>query len=339
MRTHPLVAVAVVAAAITAVATVGRAVTAAPPQPFEKAHPADAAHDARPAASGAIAQWPSPPAPARSAASSGAIQRPAANASAIERGRYLAAAGDCAGCHTPESGAPLSGGRPLATPFGTVLSANLTPDATGLKGWTGDQFYRAMHEGIAANGEHLYPAFPYNFFTRMPRADTDALFAYLQSLPPVPHSVERNKLPFPFKVRALVSVWNMLYLDKAEFRPDPAHDARWNRGAYLVEGPGHCAACHTPKTVLGGPERGHAFQGGAFGTWLAPDRHPTAAPASAAGRARRSCSSCAAGAMPTHWPRARWDASCSCPRRSWPTTTCRRSPPILRTAAHRPRSR
>ena len=270
MRTHPFVALAVVAATITTVAALGQSITVPPQQPLKKAHHADAALDAHPAASTAVPQWLVAPA-ASAASSSSAIVRPAADAPLVERGRYLAAAGDCAGCHTTEGGAPYAGGRPLATPFGTVLSANLTPDATGLKGWTADQFHRAMTQGISANGDHLYPAFPYNYFARMPRADTDALFAWLQSLPPTPNRLQRNQLPFPFNIRALMSVWNMLYLDKAEFKPDPAHDEPWNRGAYLVQGPGHCAACHTPKTVLGGPKDAHDLHGGEFGTWFAPD--------------------------------------------------------------------
>jgi mono/diheme cytochrome c family protein len=282
MRTHPLIALGVVTAAITTVAVFGQSVPVPPLPPAKKPRHADAAldaHAARPPASSAVPAWliasaaAAASAPA-SAASSAGIQRPDASASLIERGRYLAAAGDCQGCHTTPGGAPYAGGRPLETPFGTVLSANLTPDASGLKGWTADQFYRALHEGVAANGEHLYPAFPYNYFTHMPRADTDALFAYLQSLPPVVNKPDRNRLPFPFSIRALVSVWNLLYLDKTTFAPDPAHDAQWNRGAYLVEGPGHCAACHTPKTVLGGPQKGHDFQGGAFATWYAPDLTP-----------------------------------------------------------------
>lgn len=285
MRTHPLIALAVVAAAITTVTVFGQSAPAAPGALAKRPRHADAAldaHAARPAASTAVPAWlvASAPgaaasaAPSASAASGAAIQRPATTASLLERGRYLAAAGDCQGCHTSAGGAPYAGGRPLQTPFGTVLSANLTPDASGLKGWTADQFYRAMHEGISADGDHLYPAFPYNYFTHMPRADTDALFAYLQSLPPVVNRPDRNRLPFPFNIRALVAVWNLLYLDKTTFAADPAHDAQWNRGAYLVEGPGHCAACHTPKTILGGPQKGHDFQGGAFGTWFAPDLTP-----------------------------------------------------------------
>ena len=281
MRTHPLIALAVVATAITTVTVFGQSAPTPPPvAPVKKPRHADAAldaHPAKPAASTAVPAWLA--APAASAASapstpSDDVLRPAASASPVDRGRYLAAAGDCAGCHTLEGGAPYAGGRPLETPFGTVLSANLTPDASGLKSWNADQFYRAMHEGISANGDHLYPAFPYNYFTKMPRADTDALFAYLQSLPPVANTPDRNQLPFPFNIRALMSAWNLLYLDKATFVPDPAHDEQWNRGAYLVEGPGHCAACHTPKTMLGGPKSGHDFQGGAFGTWFAPDLTP-----------------------------------------------------------------
>jgi mono/diheme cytochrome c family protein len=279
MRTHPLIALAVVAATITTVAVFGQSAPVAPPPLPKKPRHADAALDARPAkpaASTAVPAWlvASAAAAASAAAPGAGIQRPAATASLLERGRYLAAAGDCQGCHTTAGGAPYAGGRPLETPFGTVLSANLTPDASGLKGWSADQFYRAMHEGIAANGEHLYPAFPYNYFTHMPRADTDALFAYLQSLPPVVNKPDRNQLPFPFNIRALVSVWNLLYLDKTTFSADPSHNEQWNRGAYLVEGPGHCAACHTPKTILGGPQKGHDFHGGAFGTWFAPDLTP-----------------------------------------------------------------
>ena len=275
MRTHPLIALCVVAAAITTVTVFGQSAPASVPLPAKKPRHADALLDVPAAASSAVPAWLVASAPAAASAASGSdIRRPGATASLVDRGRYLAAAGDCQGCHTTPGGAAYAGGRPLETPFGTVLSANLTPDASGLKNWNADQFYRAMHEGISANGEHLYPAFPYNYFSHMPRADTDALFAYLQSLPPVANRPDRDRLPFPFNIRALVSVWNLLYLDKTTFAPDPAHSEQWNRGAYLVEGPAHCAACHTPKTILGGPQKGHDFQGGAFGTWFAPDLTP-----------------------------------------------------------------
>jgi mono/diheme cytochrome c family protein len=216
----------------------------------------------------------SPPGAAPAASAPPAISVPADEAPPVERGRYLAAAGDCEACHTREGGAPYAGGRPIATPFGTVLSANLTPDATGLGNWNADQFYRALHEGIAANGEHLFPAFPYNWFTRMPRADTDAIFAYLRTLAPVANRPDRNQLSFPFNIRALTAVWNYLYLDARTFVADPGKSAQWNRGAYLVQGPGHCGACHTPKTILGGPRAGHELQGGEFAKWFAPDLTP-----------------------------------------------------------------
>jgi mono/diheme cytochrome c family protein len=277
MRTHPLIALLVVAAVITTVTVFGQSVAPAPAAAARKPRHADAALDARPAASTAVPAWllaPAASAASAPVATASAVLRPGADASPVERGRYLAAAGDCAACHTAAGGAAYAGGRPLQTPFGVVLSANLTPDATGLKSWNADQFYRALHEGIAANGDHLYPAFPYNYFTRMPRADTDALFAYLRTLTPVESRPDRNQLAFPFNIRALMSVWNLLYLDKATFVPDPSHGAQWNRGAYLVQGPGHCAACHTPKTMLGGPRRGRDFQGGSFATWFAPDLTP-----------------------------------------------------------------
>ncbi|MBO9512620.1 MAG: cytochrome c [Variovorax sp.] len=193
----------------------------------------------------------------------------------IERGRYLAAAGDCVACHTLPRAAPFSGGRPVETPFGVVLSANLTPDAdTGIGRYDNDTFYRALHEGIDLDGRHLYPAFPYPYYTRVTRADSDSLLAYLRSLPPVNHAVDRNQLHFPFNIRALMAGWNLLYLDKGTYREDKAQSAEWNRGAYLVEGLGHCQACHTPRNRLGGPKADEAFRGGRFADWFAPDITP-----------------------------------------------------------------
>jgi len=199
----------------------------------------------------------------------------AASPDQIERGRYLAAAGDCKACHTPFGAAPFSGGRPLQTPFGTLLSANLTPDRdTGIGRYTPDTFYRALHEGVDPEGRHLYPAFPYNYYTRLSREDSDALFAWLRTLPPVRHPVDRNRLPFPFNIRSLMAVWNALYLDDRPFAPDASKSAQWNRGAYLVQGLGHCEACHTDKDMLGGNRKGQALQGGRFGAWFAPDLTP-----------------------------------------------------------------
>ena len=196
-------------------------------------------------------------------------------AAQIERGRYLAALGDCIACHTPAGRAEFSGGRPIVTPFGTVLSANLTPDrATGIGRYTPDTFYRALHEGLDHEGRHLYPAFPYVNYTKVTRQDADAIYAYLRSLPPVTHAVDRNQLSFPFNIRGLMSIWNWMYFEPGNFKSNPAKPAEWNRGAYLVEGLGHCQACHTPRNAMGGAKRDQAFRGGAFDTWFAPDITP-----------------------------------------------------------------
>jgi mono/diheme cytochrome c family protein len=190
----------------------------------------------------------------------------------LQRGEYLTALGDCVACHTQQGGARFAGGRPVPTPFGTIVSANITPDRdTGIGNWSADQFYRAMHEGVDDAGKHLYPAFPYNYYTKVTREDSDAMFAYLRSIPPVRHQFERNKLKFPFDIRALMAGWNALFLDKGPYRPDPSKSAEWNRGAYLVEGLGHCQSCHTPMDIAGAPKKDKHFQGGLFGTWFAPD--------------------------------------------------------------------
>lgn len=193
----------------------------------------------------------------------------------ISRGRYLATLGDCIACHTRKGGAPFAGGRPLETPFGTILSANITPDReTGIGNWAADQFYRALHEGIANDGTHLYPAFPYNYYTRITRADSGAIFAYLRTLKPVHSNPKRNQLPFPFNIRATMAVWNWLFLRPGEYKPDPSKSALWNRGAYIVQGLGHCGACHTPMNILGAPKESQYLQGGTFGEWFAPDLTP-----------------------------------------------------------------
>jgi mono/diheme cytochrome c family protein len=204
------------------------------------------------------------------AALSSALACPArADDSAVERGRYLAILGDCSGCHTTQHGAAFAGGLPFTAAFGTVYSTNITPDKeTGLGNWTSDQFYRALHQGIAADGRHLYPAFPYAYFTRISRADSDDLFAYLKSLKPVKAPPHPNNLRFPFNLRPLIAFWNWLYLDDKRFVPDAARPAAWNRGAYLVQGLGHCAACHTPKDMLFGDKQDHALNGAVVDNWF-----------------------------------------------------------------------
>jgi len=202
-------------------------------------------------------------------------QPEAASKEQVERGLYLTSLGDCVACHTEKGGARFAGGRPVKTPFGTVLSANLTPDeATGIGRYTPDTFYRALHEGIDEDGEHLFPAFPYNYYTNVTREDSDAIFAYLRTIPAVSHRLDRNRLHFPFNIRALTGVWNWLFLDRGPYRPNPGKSAAWNRGAYLAEGLGHCQACHTPKNFLGAPKKDEAFRGGTFGEWFAPDITP-----------------------------------------------------------------
>ena len=193
----------------------------------------------------------------------------------VDRGRYLTSLGDCVACHTAKGGVRFAGGRPIETPFGTVLSANLTPDeATGIGRYTQDTFYRALHEGIDKDGHHLFPAFPYNYYTNVTREDSDAIFTYLRTIPAVSHALDRNQLRFPFNIRALTGVWNWMFLDRGPYQPDLQKTPEWNRGAYLAEGLGHCQACHTPKNMLGAPKKDEAFRGGMFGDWFAPDLTP-----------------------------------------------------------------
>ncbi|MGH8819931.1 MAG: c-type cytochrome, partial [Rhodoferax sp.] len=190
----------------------------------------------------------------------------------IERGRQLAAAGDCAVCHTAPGGNPNAGGRAMATPFGTVYTTNLTPDPeTGIGHWSFSAFQRAMREGISRDGKHLYPAFPYTAFTRISDDDLMALYAYLMTQPPVRAQVPETRLAFPFGVRPLMAVWNALYLDPGPAPTDAARSAQWNRGAYLVNGVGHCAACHSPRNMVGAEQGGRRYLGGAMvDGWEAP---------------------------------------------------------------------
>jgi mono/diheme cytochrome c family protein len=190
--------------------------------------------------------------------------------SMVERGRYLAAAGDCAACHTAPGGKPFAGGRAIPTPFGTIYSTNLTPDKdTGLGNWSEDQFYRAMHEGIRRDGKHLYPAFPYPWYTKLTRQDVDALKAFLETVPPVREENKASELPWPLSVREVMSGWNEMYFHAGEYKPDPGQSAEWNRGAYLVEGLGHCGACHTPKNAVGAVKTKHRLEGGYGENWYA----------------------------------------------------------------------
>jgi mono/diheme cytochrome c family protein len=191
----------------------------------------------------------------------------------VQRGRYLSIVGDCAPCHTlPGSGREFAGGRTLETPFGSLLSPNITPDAaTGIGAWTDDEFVNAMTKGTGRNGTHLFPAMPYTYYTKIGRDDALAIRAYLNTLPPVHNEVRPDQLPFPLNLRANMVAWDRLFFRPGEFQPDTSKSAEWNRGAYLTEGLGHCGLCHTPKSELGGDEQSRAMQGYALQGWFAAD--------------------------------------------------------------------
>ncbi len=191
----------------------------------------------------------------------------------IERGRYLAAAADCAGCHTrPGSSQAYTGGRPIETPFGTMVAPNITPDAqTGIGAWTDEQFDAAVRRGRRRDGSRLYPAMPFTYYTRMSRDDVAAIRAYLATVPAVHNAVVSNTLPFPFNVRAVMRAWDALYFHAGELRSDASKTPEWNRGVYLVQGPGHCGACHTPKSILGGDRSDAFLHGFRLQDWFAPD--------------------------------------------------------------------
>jgi mono/diheme cytochrome c family protein len=205
-------------------------------------------------------------------AAPGAALADSDNVVEIARGKALVTAGDCTACHTVPNGAPFAGGLALQTPFGAIMTPNITPDnATGIGSWSADDFARAMHEGKRPNGTRLYPAFPYTYYTKVTRADSDAIFAYLRSLEPVSNSVNRNTLPFPFNIRASMAGWNSLFFTPGEFKPDSAKSEEYNRGAYLVEGLGHCGVCHTPLNAFGANKASLYLQGGQVDSWTAPN--------------------------------------------------------------------
>lgn len=191
----------------------------------------------------------------------------------VERGRYLALAGNCASCHTTRGGVPYAGGRGIETPFGTIYSSNLTSDEkTGLGNWSPAHFWRAMHHGRSRDGRLLYPAFPYPNFTKVTREDSDAIYAYLRTVPPVAQANLAHTLRFPYDTQAALTVWRTLSFRSGVFAPDVARSAEWNRGAYLVDGLGHCIACHGSRNQLGATEEKRGLSGGliAIQNWYAP---------------------------------------------------------------------
>jgi mono/diheme cytochrome c family protein len=170
----------------------------------------------------------------------------------IARGNYLALAGDCMACHTARGGAEFAGGRTISTPFGDIFAPNITPDIkTGIGSWTADDFWRAMHNGKSKDGSFLYPAFPYPNYTKLTRADSDALYAYFRTVQPVQQPNRQHELRFPYNQRLLLAAWRALYFQPGIYTPQPQKSAEWNRGAYLVQGLGHCNACHANRNALG----------------------------------------------------------------------------------------
>ncbi len=196
-----------------------------------------------------------------------------AQAALVARGAYLVRAGNCAGCHTARGGAEWAGGRGVETPFGIVYAGNLTPDAaTGLGGWNASHFWRALHNGRSKDGRLLYPAFPYTHYTRVTRADSDAMFAFLRTVPAVVQPNASHALRFPYDSQLALAVWRALYFRPEPWRDEPARDDAWNRGAYLVRGLGHCSACHAPRNAWGAIDAAQEWSGGLMPMqrWYAP---------------------------------------------------------------------
>jgi mono/diheme cytochrome c family protein len=191
----------------------------------------------------------------------------------IDRGEYLARAGDCVACHTEPGGKEFAGGRPMPTPFGNLYVPNITADdETGIGLWSADDFYRMMHTGLSRDGTLLYPAMPFASYTKVTRADSDAIFSYLLSVAPVRRKNRPHELRFPYNKRDLLLGWRALYFSEGEFVAEPTQSKQWNRGAYLVQGLGHCAMCHTAINALGGSSESKAFEGGMIPNqnWYAP---------------------------------------------------------------------
>jgi len=187
----------------------------------------------------------------------------ASTSSVVERGRYLAIAGNCVACHTKPGGQPHAGGLKFDTPFGVLYSTNITPDrATGIGSWSLAQFSAALRSGTRPNGEHLYPVFPYTAYTKLTDADVAALYAYFKSLKPVSQRPPANEMRFPFGERALLGPWKSLFFEDARFVRKAERSAEWNRGAYLVEALGHCSACHSPRNALGAEDANFLMTGG-----------------------------------------------------------------------------
>lgn len=191
----------------------------------------------------------------------------------VQRGHYLAQAGDCVACHTVPGGKPYAGGLPVATPIGPIFSTNITPSkADGIGNDTFQQFSAAVRKGIGQHGQHLYPAMPYPAYAQITDADMHALYAYfMHDVQPVDSKPPQTHLPFPFNIRASMAVWNLLFLDSKPFTPVAGQSTQWNRGAYLVRGLAHCGTCHTPRNLMMAEKSSQFLAGASLGTWFAPN--------------------------------------------------------------------
>jgi mono/diheme cytochrome c family protein len=189
----------------------------------------------------------------------------------VAKGEALAGGGFCAECHTAKGGQSFAGGYAMPTPFGVLYSTNITPDAeTGIGMWSEAAFARAMREGVARDGSHLFPAFPFDHFTKLSDDDVQALYAYFMTRTPVRSPARTDGLPFPLNIRYLQAGWKLLFFRSGRFEPNAEKSPEWNRGAYLALGLSHCGACHTPRDLLGAEKAGDAYAGAVVDNWIAP---------------------------------------------------------------------
>lgn len=212
-----------------------------------------------------------------------ASERPQFDAATVEKGRVLASAGFCAACHTAPGGAPYAGNYAMVTNFGTIYGSNITPDPeTGIGAWSPAAFRRALHQGVDRQGRNLFPAFPYDHFTKLSDADVDALYAYIMTdVTPVHEVTKQPTIPAPMNLRILQSGWKLLFVHFGRYQPNPTQSEEWNRGAYLAESLAHCGACHTPRNILGAEVRSRPYAGAAVDGWIAPpltSANPSAVP-------------------------------------------------------------
>lgn len=273
-------------AAVMLVSACNDASTPKPPEPGKPPQPKTSmvpslvtsamAADAPAAASVSVSASASASASSAPAAAAAPAATPSAPSELIARGKYLTRAADCAACHTSANGAPFAGGVPLKSPFGTFYGTNITPDKTnGIGGWTAEEFYRALHDGIAPD-KALYPAMPYTSYRQMTRADSDAIYAYLMSVKPAAVPNRKHDLSFPYNVRMAMRAWDWMFLKDTLPDASKGQSADWLRGRYLANALGHCAECHTPRGTFGQLDKAKPLGGAALARIAAPDLTPEA---------------------------------------------------------------